>query len=221
MKAFKNKKLSLSSKAWLYRHHKDVFSKAAIQDGYRSRAAYKLIEIHERYHLFVPNTLVVDLGAAPGGWSQVVVGYDCVVVAIDILSMPPINKVHLLVGDFKDSATHDVLHKMMKGAKAQVVLSDMAPNSTGNSSLDHLRIMALAEDALFFACTHLAMGGGFLAKIRQGSEMEAFKKTAIEHFDKVHWVKPKASRQDSAEVYLLARGFNGNPPPQYPTDHES
>src|SRR5215475_7676024 len=205
------KSRSLSSKLWLDRQLNDPYVARAKREGYRSRAAYKLIEIDTKHHILKPGARVVDLGAAPGGWSQVAVrrvGEGGRVVAIDVLEMGAIPGVAFLQLDFHDASEPDRL-KALIGGEADVVLSDMAPNTTGHRQTDHLRIMALAELAADFACSVLAPGGAFLCKVLQGGAEPELLAQLKRDFAMVKHVKPASSRADSAELYLLATGFRG------------
>jgi 23S rRNA (uridine2552-2'-O)-methyltransferase len=205
------KSRKLSSRAWLERQLSDPYVARAKRDGYRSRAAYKLIEIDEKYHVLRSGARVIDLGAAPGGWSEIAakrVGAKGRVVALDILEMSSIPGVEFLHLDFLDNLAPDRL-KAMLGGKADVVLSDMAANTTGHRQTDHLRIMALAEAAALFAREVLNAGGNFLCKVLQGGTEAALLAELKRDFETVKHVKPPASRTDSAELYLLARGFRG------------
>jgi 23S rRNA (uridine2552-2'-O)-methyltransferase len=203
---------TLSSKLWLERQLNDPYVAQAKRDGYRSRAAYKLIEIDSKYHLFRPGMRVADLGAAPGGWSQIAAKRVRAgegsgrVAAIDLLEMPAIPGVDFVQLDFLDNAAPDKL-KTMLGGPADVVLSDMAANATGHRKTDHLRIMALAETAADFAREVLAPGGAFLCKVLQGGTETALLAQLKRDFASVKHVKPAASRADSAELYLLATGY--------------
>jgi 23S rRNA (uridine2552-2'-O)-methyltransferase len=203
---------SLSSKLWLERQLNDPYVGRAKRDGYRSRAAYKLIEIDDKHRLIKPGARVVDLGAAPGGWSQVAAKRAGEgrgrVVGIDLLEMGAIPGVDFLQLDFLDPSAPDKL-KAMLGGEANVVLSDMAANATGHRKTDHLRIMALAEAAAEFAREVLAPGGAFLCKVLQGGTEVALLAQLKRDFASVKHVKPAASRTDSAELYLLATGFRG------------
>jgi len=204
-----DKRRTRSSRAWLERQISDPYVARARREGLRSRAAYKLAEIDDKYRLLKPGARVVDLGAAPGGWSEVAarrVGANGRVVAIDILDMKPIPGVDFRKLDFLDASAPDEL-KAMLGGKADVVLSDMAANATGHRQTDHLRIMALAEAAAHFACEVLDDGGSFLCKVLQGGTEAALLAALKRDFKSVKHVKPPASRSDSAELYLLARGF--------------
>jgi 23S rRNA (uridine2552-2'-O)-methyltransferase len=205
------KQRSASSRAWLTRQINDPYVARAKREGFRSRAAYKLAEIDDKYQLLKPGARVVDLGAAPGGWSEIAarrVGPGGRVVALDVLEMKPIAGVEFLQLDFLDAAAPAKL-KALLGGQADVVLSDMAANSTGHRQTDHLRIMALAEAAALFACEVLAPGGAFLCKVLQGGTESSLLAELKRDFETVKHVKPPASRTDSAELYLLARGFRG------------
>ena len=207
----KDKRKSQSSRAWLQRQINDPYVIRAKRDGFRSRAAYKLIEIDDKHHLFKSGAKVVDLGAAPGGWSQVAkkrVGERGAVVGIDLLAMDEIPGVVFAQIDFLDPAAPGQL-KAMLGGPADVVLSDMAANATGHRPTDHLKIMALVETAAEFAREVLKPGGIFLAKVIQGGTEAALLSALKRDFTMVKHVKPAASRADSAELYVLATGFRG------------
>lgn len=207
----REKRRTPSSRAWLERQISDPYVARARREGFRSRAAYKLAEIDDKAHLLKPGMRIVDLGAAPGGWSEIAarrVGASGRVVAIDILDMKPVGGVEFLQLDFLDQAAPERL-KAMLGGKADVVLSDMAANATGHRKTDHLRIMALAEAAAHFARDVLGPGGSFLCKVLQGGTEAALLSELKRDFSSVRHVKPPASRSDSAELYLLARGFRG------------
>jgi 23S rRNA (uridine2552-2'-O)-methyltransferase len=205
---------SLSSQRWLERQLNDPYVVRARREGYRSRAAFKLIEIDAKHHLLKPGTRVVDLGAAPGGWSQVAarrVGSAegrGRVVALDLLPMDAMTGVEILQLDFLDAAAPEKL-KTVLGGPADIVLSDMAANATGHRKTDHLKIMALAEAAAEFAREVLAPGGVFLCKVLQGGTEASLLAELRRDFTKVRHIKPAASRADSAELYLLATGFRG------------
>ncbi len=209
----RNKNRSQSSKQWLERQLNDPYVARAKSEGYRSRAAFKLIEIDDKYRILKKGGRVVDLGAAPGGWSQVVakrVGApdEGRVVAIDIQEMAPVAGVDFMVLDFLDPTAPDALKDRL-GGPADVVLTDMAANATGHRRTDHLKIMALVEAAAEFAAEVLKPGGAFLAKVLQGGTEPALLAELKRHFATVRHVKPPASRADSAELYLLATGFRG------------
>jgi 23S rRNA (uridine2552-2'-O)-methyltransferase len=203
------KRRTLSSRTWLERQLSDPYVARAKRDGFRSRAAYKLAEIDDKYHLFKEGSRVVDLGAAPGGWSEIAlkrIGPKGRVIALDILEFKPMTGVEFLKLDFLDDTAPDRLKEML-GGNADVVLSDMAANATGHRPTDHLRIMALAEAAVEFAREVLAKGGSFLCKVLQGGTETVLLAELKRDFESVKHVKPPASRADSAELYLLARGF--------------
>ncbi|HVV63676.1 MAG TPA: RlmE family RNA methyltransferase [Pseudolabrys sp.] len=204
---------SLSSKLWLERQLNDPYVARAKAEGYRSRAAFKLIEIDDKHRILKKGTRVIDLGAAPGGWSQVAaqrIGPQGRIVAIDVLVMDAIAGVDFVQLDFLDPGAPEKL-KAMLGGPADVVLSDMAANATGHARTDHLKIMALVEAASEFAREVLAPGGVFLAKVLQGGTESALLASLKRDFASVKHVKPAASRADSAELYLLATGFRGRP----------
>jgi 23S rRNA (uridine2552-2'-O)-methyltransferase len=206
-----DKRRTTSSRAWLERQINDPYVVRAKREGFRSRAAYKLAEIDDKFHLLKPGARVVDLGAAPGGWSEVAarrVGQSGHVFALDILEMKPVAGAEFLQLDFLGDSAPARL-KAMLGGKADVVLSDMAANATGHRQTDHLRIMAIAEAAADFAREVLADGGTFLCKVLQGGTEAALLGELKRDFASVKHVKPPASRSDSAELYLLARGFRG------------
>ncbi|MGB3866572.1 MAG: RlmE family RNA methyltransferase [Xanthobacteraceae bacterium] len=207
-------KRKLSSKLWLERQLNDPYVAQAKRDGWRSRAAYKLIEIDDKYRLLKPGQVVVDLGAAPGGWSQVAARRVGAaqgrgkVVAIDLLEMPEIPGVTFAQLDFMDDRAPELLRGMIGGG-ADVVMSDMAANTTGHRKTDQLRIVGLVEAAAAFAAEVLNPGGTFLAKVFQsGADAELLAQVKRD-FATVRHVKPAASRQDSSERYLLATGFRG------------
>ena len=205
------KRRTPSSRAWLERQISDPYVARARREGYRSRAAYKVAEIDDRFHLLKPGARVVDLGAAPGGWSEVAakrVGTGGRVIALDILDLKPIAGVDFIKLDFLEASAPERL-KAMLGGKADVVLSDMAANTTGHRQTDHLRIIALAEAAAYFAREVLAPGGSFLCKVLQGGTEAVLLAELKRDFSAVKHIKPPASRADSAELYLLARGFRG------------
>ncbi len=205
------KRRTLSSRTWLERQLKDPYVMRAKREGFRSRAAYKLAEIDDKYHLLKSGSRVVDLGAAPGGWSEIAarrVGASGRVVALDILDMKPIPGVEFLKLDFLDEAAPERLSALL-GGEADLVLSDMAANATGHRKTDHLRIMALAEAAAHFAREVLAGGGSLVCKVLQGGTEAGLLSDLKRDFSSVRHVKPPASRTDSAELYLLARGFRG------------
>ena len=215
------KRRTASSRAWLTRQISDPYVARAKREGFRSRAAFKLAEVDDRYRVLKPGARVVDLGAAPGGWSEIAarrVGAGGRVVALDILDMKPVPGVEFLQLDFLDPSAPQRLEAMLGSGgdapgrdqiKADVVLSDMAANATGHRQTDHLRIMVLAEAAAEFARQVLAPGGVFLCKVLQGGTEAALLAELKRDFSSVKHVKPPASRSDSSELYLLAKGFRG------------
>jgi 23S rRNA (uridine2552-2'-O)-methyltransferase len=205
-------KRSKSSQRWLKEHFGDPFVRRAQKEGLRSRAAYKLEELVERDRLLRPGMVVVDLGAAPGGWSQVAaqhLGDRGRIVALDVLPMPAIAGVAFIEGDFREAEVLARLESELGGRPVDLVLSDMAPNMSGVAVVDQARAMELAELALDFARRHLVEGGDFLIKLFQGAGFDAYLKDLRRDFAKVTMRKPKASRARSREVYALATGFRG------------
>jgi 23S rRNA (uridine2552-2'-O)-methyltransferase len=202
-------KRAKTSKAWMREHVNDFFVKQAKKEGYRSRAAYKLIEIAERDHLLAPGMTVVDLGAAPGGWSQVVaekLGGRGKVIALDLLEMAPLPGVIFIQGDFREPLVLAELKKNLGNHAPDLVISDMSPNISGISVVDQARGMHLAELALEFAADQLNSGGNFLVKVFQGADFEGFLRTMRASFSRVITRKPEASRGRSSEMYLLGLG---------------
>jgi 23S rRNA (uridine2552-2'-O)-methyltransferase len=205
----------LASTRWLQRQLNDPYVEEARRRGYRSRAAFKLAEIDDRHHLLKPGTIAVDLGAAPGGWSQIaaqrvkLMAGKGRVVAVDVTEMEPIAGVTQLALDMTDAGAADRIREALEGKKADVVLSDMHAPATGHKATDHLRIMALVEAALDLAEDILKPGGAFLAKVLQGGADKELVARLNRSFAKVRHVKPKASRTESAEMYVLASGFRG------------
>jgi 23S rRNA (uridine2552-2'-O)-methyltransferase len=204
---------SASSQRWLERQLNDPYVAAAKREGYRSRAAYKLIEIDDRHHVLKPGRRVIDLGAAPGGWAQVAARRVRAaegkgqVLALDLLPMEAIAGVEFLRHDLMDAAAPARLRALLRGGRADVVLSDMAAPGTGHARTDHLRIMALAEAAVQLACEVLEPGGAFLCKVFQGGTEHALLAQLKAAFASVRHLKPAASRADSAELYVLATGL--------------
>jgi 23S rRNA (uridine2552-2'-O)-methyltransferase len=200
-----------SSKAWLERQLNDDFVQAAKAKGYRSRAAFKLAEIDERFHLLKPGARVVDLGCAPGGWIQIAIERGAsAVVGVDLLHVDPLPPARILEMDFTDPACGDMLIEQL-GGTPDIILSDMAPNTTGHRETDHLRITGLIEAAADFAETTLKPGGAFVAKAFQGGETAEVVARLKRHFASVRHVKPKASRPESSELYLVATGYGRKP----------
>jgi 23S rRNA (uridine2552-2'-O)-methyltransferase len=200
-----------ASQKWLERQLNDPYVRAAKAAGWRSRAAFKILELDEKYKLFRPGQRVVDLGAAPGGWTQVAVqrvGDSGKVVALDLLPMDVIPGAILLEGDFQDEAVERAVLDALDGP-ADLLLSDMAPNTTGHNATDHLRILGLIELALHFAGKVLSPGGAFVAKAFQGGTEKDLLNLMKRDFASVKHAKPPASRKGSAEMYVVAQGFRG------------
>ncbi|MDP6832911.1 MAG: RlmE family RNA methyltransferase [Alphaproteobacteria bacterium] len=201
-----------SSTRWLQRQLNDPYVIAARKDGYRSRAAYKLLQLDEKFGLLRKGLAAVDLGAAPGGWTQVLVtalGPKGKVLAVDVAEMDAMGGAQTLVGDVMDLATETAIWEAL-GGPADLVLSDMAPPATGHRATDHLRIIALAEAALDLARNVLAPGGGFVAKVWQGGLEQELLAALKRDFASVRHAKPEASRSDSAEMYVVATGYRGD-----------
>jgi 23S rRNA (uridine2552-2'-O)-methyltransferase len=196
-----------SSQRWLARQLNDPYVQAAKAQGFRSRAAFKLAELDDKYHLIAKNCRVVDLGAAPGGWSQIALARGAaIVIGIDLLPIIPVTGAQFIEGDFTGEGM-DARLKILLGGPADLVLSDMAPNTTGHVATDHIRIMALADMALAFACEILVPGGAFVAKLFQGGAERDMLNTLKLRFRTVRHAKPPASRKDSKEMYVVATGF--------------
>jgi len=202
-------KRTQSSNAWLQEHVNDHYVQMAKKDGYRARAAYKLLEINEKDKLIRPGTVLADLGSTPGSWSQVaarIVGESGKVFALDILPMDPVPNVAFIQGDFREEEILAQFVALLQGRALDLVISDMAPNISGMSAIDQARSFHLTELALEFARDHLKPGGSFLVKVFQGSEFQSYLKAMRELFSEVVTRKPKASRDRSSEVYLLGKG---------------
>lgn len=216
VKVKSNKKRTESSRRWLERQLNDPYVHLAREKGYYSRAAFKLIEINEKYKILKPGIKVIDLGAAPGGWTQVIVDHvkpeknsNGQVIGVDLNEISPIPLATLIVNDFTLESTQQQLLEMLNG-KADVIVSDMAAPACGMTDVDHLRIMVLVEEAFLFAKEVLRSGGHFVAKVlRGGTEASLLKQLKI-NFEKVHHFKPKSSRQDSAEMYVVCLNFRGS-----------
>ncbi len=201
-----------SSKAWLKEHRDDIFVQRAQKEGYRSRACYKLLELNERDRLIKPGMRVVDLGAAPGGWSQVAgsfVGAKGRVIATDILPMDTLEDVEFIQGDFTEDAVFDALLEAIGDHPVDLVMSDMAPNMSGVAAVDQPRAMYLVELAVDMAARVLAPKGAFVAKVFQGEGFDELFRTLREQYTTVLTRKPEASRPRSREVYIVAKGFKG------------
>lgn len=204
---------SKSSSRWLQEHEKDQYVLRARKEGYRSRASYKLIELDQKSELFSPGQIVVDLGAAPGGWSQVAaerVGDRGTVIASDILPMDAIADVQFVQGDFTEASVFESIVDCLDGKLADLVISDMAPNMSGMKAIDQPRAMYLVELAVDFACQVLKPGGVFVSKVFQGEGFDQLLKDVRTRFDKIAAKKPDASRSRSREVYWVASGYRGN-----------
>ncbi len=205
-------KRTRTSNAWLREHVNDAFVQRAKAEGYRSRAAFKLMEIDERDHLIRPGEVVVDLGATPGGWSQVVAKRqkgNGRVIALDLLELDPLHGVEFIRGDFREECVLQILESTLAGARVGLVLSDMAPNMSGVAVSDQARVMHLAELGLEFSQNWLKPDGAFLVKVFHGHGYEDFVKAMRQVFKTVATRKPDASRDRSPEVYLLGRGVKG------------
>lgn len=201
-----------SSQNWLRRHFNDHYVQAAQKAGYRSRAVYKLLEVQEKDRIIRPGQVIVDLGAAPGSWSQIaapLVGKSGTVIAMDILPIEPLNDVTFIEGDFTEQSVHDQLIAALNGQEVDLVLSDIAPNMSGQRAVDQPKAMYLAELALDFAQGTLKSEGDFLTKIFQGEGFDPYVRLLRQSFNKVVIRKPNASRPKSREVYILAKGFKG------------
>lgn len=201
-----------SSKRWVQEHDSDHFVAEAKKLGYRSRASFKIIEIQEKYKLIKPNIFVVDLGAAPGGWSEHIVKYigqNGKLIALDLLDMPPIAGVDFIQGDFSSDDTFEQLNSLVEGKKIDSIVSDMAPNMSGNKTSDQAKSIHLLELALDFAKDNLVSNGSFVVKLFQGQGSDEYIKQVKECFNKVTQFKPKSSRPRSREIYVVAQGFKG------------
>lgn len=207
------RKRSNASTRWLQRQLNDPYVQRAQQEGYRSRAAYKLLELNEKLKFLKPGMQVVDLGAAPGGWLQVAlqhIGPGGKVVGIDLLEIDPLEGATILQGDFTETTQQEAVLSALGGG-VDCVLSDMAPNTTGHAATDHLRIIALCEEAYAFARHTLKPGGHFITKVWQGGATGELLQDIRAHFRKVQHVKPASSRKESPELFLAALDFKGNP----------
>eukprot|EP01119_Soliformovum_irregulare_P023792 TRINITY_DN8395_c0_g1_i1.p1 TRINITY_DN8395_c0_g1~~TRINITY_DN8395_c0_g1_i1.p1 ORF type:complete len:279 (-),score=72.66 TRINITY_DN8395_c0_g1_i1:197-1033(-) len=212
-----------SSTEWLRRQLKDPYVRMAKEDGYNSRAAYKLAEMDDRNFIIYPGAVVVDLGCAPGGWTQVAVErtnamgtqvnkkgnarLPGVVIGVDLTEMSELPGSHFIQGDFTEAKTQNQIRELLQGRKVSIVLSDMAPNSCGQNGVDHDRLMILVKEAYGFAMEVLKTGGHILFKVSRGGQEEIFKKKLKEKFTEVKFVKPPSSRDDSREIYILAKGL--------------
>lgn len=203
-----------SSTRWLQRQINDPYVMRAEQEGYRGRAAFKLMEIDEKLGLLKPGMAIIDLGAAPGGWCQVATKKGAKVIAIDLLAMDELADVISFQMDFMDEAAPDLLKaelaKLNSSGLADLVLSDMAPNTIGHKQTDHLRIMAVVEAAFYFSTEVLKPGGTFVAKVFQGGAQNTLLAEMKKSFETVRHIKPPASRKESSEQYVIAQGFRGD-----------
>lgn len=202
------------STRWLKRQLNDPYVDKAQKDGYRGRAAYKLLEMNEKLDLLKKDQIIVDLGAAPGGWCQVATQFGAKVIAIDLLQMDELADVDFIQMDFMDDDAPGKLKSMVSqynpDGLVDLVISDMAPNTTGHKQTDHLRIMAVVEAAAYFAAEILKPGGTFIAKVRQGGAQNTLLADLKKDFKTIKHMKPPASRKESSEQYLIAQGFRGS-----------
>jgi len=195
---------------WLKRHVNDIYVKRSKKDAYRSRAAYKLIEINDKFQIFTKNSIVLDLGSAPGSWSQVALKNKVgAVIAVDLLNMEPIPGITFITGDFLENSVIQKIKDALDGNLASAVLSDMAPNTTGIKEVDHLRIIALAEQVVEVAKITLKPGGHMVLKLFQGSKIQQLAQLIARNFKHVKYCKPKASRSESSEIYIVALNYGG------------
>jgi 23S rRNA (uridine2552-2'-O)-methyltransferase len=200
----------VSSTRWLQRQLNDPYVEMARSDGYASRAAYKLLEIDEKYPILEQSKKVIDLGSAPGSWSQVLAKKVNLedIIAVDLLEMKAVPRVNFIQGDFRDEPIQTEIIELLKGGKLDLILSDMAPNMLGHKQTDHLRVIALCEEVIFFAAHHLKDGGNMAIKAFHGGQFSDMIHQCKEMFEKVVLFKPKASRSDSSEMYMICLGFN-------------
>jgi len=206
------KNISVSSRRYLERQARDQYATAAQREGYRSRAVYKLQEINDKYGLIKRGSIIIDLGAAPGSWSQMAARLTertGTIIALDKIEIDPIAGVSFICGDFTTDACYQELQKITPEG-VDVVLSDMAPETSGTPSIDHLRIMHLAELAADFAKQNLKQGGSFICKLFMGGQEKTFADALRQHYDKVAFIKPAASRADSREIFIVGIGFLGH-----------
>lgn len=206
------KKRTASSRKWLERQLNDPFVEKAREQGYRSRAAFKLEEIHKKYKIFKTNAVVVDLGAAPGGWLQITkkIAPSSTIIGVDLQSFEPVFGTTQIIGDFTDEKTLEALILSLDGTKLDVVISDMAAAACGVTSIDHDRIMGLLELVLDFSINHLKKGGHMVAKVLRGGTERNLLTLLKKSFSNVHHFKPESSRKDSSEMYVVALGFKEN-----------
>ncbi|MDR1488144.1 MAG: RlmE family RNA methyltransferase [Holosporales bacterium] len=203
----KNKKMKESSKRWLIRQMKDPYVALAKKNGYRSRAAFKLLEINDKFKILEKNRIVIDLGSTPGGWSQIASSKCKKVIAVDLLPMDMISNVDFIMGNFLDESTIEYIKHQLNATKSNVILSDMAPSTCGIKSVDHVRIMTLIEEVFEFSKDFLEEGGDMVVKVFQGGTENSLLNELKKYFKKINHFKPKSSRKESVEMYLVARGF--------------
>ena len=194
---------------WHEKHQKDIYVKRRSDMGYRSRASFKLEQLNQRYQLIKNGSVIVELGSAPGGWSQVLARLNAkgVTIACDLLPMDPVTSVDFIQGDFSEQAMQDQMSDILSGREISLLLSDMAPNLTGNKVVDQARAYGLCENVLYFGQSHLCEGGALLIKVFHGQGFDDFLKTMRVSFSRVQVIKPEASRSESREVYILGSGF--------------
>ena len=206
-----DKKMKSSSQAYLKRQAKDIYVKMAVEQGFRSRAAYKLVHLNGEYNLLKPGMSIVDLGCAPGSWLEVIekeLGKNCTVIGMDKIAIEPVGDYNFIQGDFTEEETfNQVVDLCPKGV--DLVLSDMAPETTGHRETDHIRSMMLANIAVDFAYKALKPGGNFVAKFFQGGEEQEMRNELRKHFDKVQFTKPESSRRESKEMFIICFGYKG------------
>lgn len=203
-------KRKLSSRRWIDRQQRDLYVKKAVSEGYRSRAAYKLLEIDDKFKFIKNSKIIIDIGAAPGGWSQVLIerSDNAKIVAVDLLDFPSIVGVKQVIGDFEDvSIQNEIINYC--GDKVDLIVSDIAPSTVGHRRSDHLRIMRLVEDVFDFTQGIIIDGGNFVTKIFQGGEEKLFSDLLKNSFEKVCFFKPKSSRKESVEIYIIALHYIG------------
>ncbi len=205
----KNKHLKLSSRNWINRQINDEYVLKAKQNGYRSRASFKILEIQEKYKIINKNSIVIDLGAAPGGWSQVISAICKKIIAVDLLQMEPIPNVDFIQGDFLSEDCINNINEKLNNSKVDVILSDMAPNTCGIQKVNHLRIMNILEHVYEFSKLVLNKEGIMVAKVFQGGAFNDLNKQIKQSFKQVLNFKPKSSRKQSTELYIICKGFKG------------
>ena len=203
----KNKNLKLSSRNWINRQINDEYVIKAKQNGYRSRASFKILEIQKKYKIINNQSIVIDLGAAPGGWSQVIAPICKRILAVDLLQMDPLPNVDFIQGDFLDNNCINIINEKLNNNRVDVILSDMAPNTCGIQKVDHLRIMNILEHVYEFATMVLNDGGTMIAKVFQGGAFNEINNKIKKSFKQVYNFKPKSSRKKSTELYIICKEF--------------